>query len=746
MIYTRLQKITLVSLSAFSLCVSAAEDKELDTLWIHGSIENIETLSGSAHSVDADSLEKLNTSDIHEVVSQVPGVYVREEDGYGLRPNIGIRGAASERSQNITLMEDGILIKPAPYAAPAAYYFPNVARMQSIDVFKGPSAVKYGPRTVGGAMNMITRPAIGERNGFIEASYGTDNYRKLHAVYGDKLSDNVNYLIDALYLGSDGFKELDNGGDTGFNRNDVNLRLSWSPEVSGNTQHRFDLKLGFADEDSNETYLGLSEADFAADPTRRYIGSQLDKFTSEHRQIHLFHLAQFENGLDLSTKAYINTFERSWNKFAGFAGPNATLDLGQDTDVLRILNTPGANSRRRELLNLLRGDINSASTGTGTSQLPPNTGLDITNNDREYQSQGIEISARQKIQQGGITHNLETGIRLHYDYVERNQTAKGYAVDNGTLVDNDFRLIKDLNKDESTALALYLMDSMQLTKELRLDLGLRAVDISSEHHDFLNPASNASNDESTVLAGAGIFYQLTPQYGLLAGLHRGYSPAGPGAAGNTADPEESINLEYGVRYASPELSWEAIGFFSDYSNLIGRCRASDPSCGSSSSFNGGSVHVSGLELRGSYEKQLNDSYSLPINFSYTLTQSEFQEGFSSSFNQWGIVSKGDELPYTPEHTARLDVGLSAYSWDSNIAIKYRSEMLETAGTGVALQGVKAEALTTIDWAGNYYVDDQLSFQLKVENIADEIKVVSRRPLGARPNKPRSFVASAKYRF
>lgn len=51
-------------------------------------------------------LKRFDIQDGNTLIQSQPDVFTRQEDGWGLRLNIGFRGTGVNRSSQITLMED----------------------------------------------------------------------------------------------------------------------------------------------------------------------------------------------------------------------------------------------------------------------------------------------------------------------------------------------------------------------------------------------------------------------------------------------------------------------------------------------------------------------------------------------------------------------------------------------------------------------------------------------------------------
>ncbi|MEM7284530.1 MAG: TonB-dependent receptor plug domain-containing protein, partial [Pseudomonadota bacterium] len=267
--------VFLVVCSPSILLAQEVSEPVQEEIVVVGIFEESDRVTGSAHRIGQDLLEEFRHDDINRVLNFVPGVYLREEDGFGLRPNIGLRGGSSDRSQKVTLMEDGVLFSPAAYSAPAAYFFPLTQRMIAVEVFKGPSSIEFGPQTIGGAINLVSAPIPQTTEFELGIAAGSDAYRSAQLRTGGKLGE-FGVLAEFVHIGSDGFKDLDGGGDTGFEKNELSLKIDreLGPGV-------LELRLGYADEVSDETYLGLTEDDFRADSVRRYGASALDRMDWE---------------------------------------------------------------------------------------------------------------------------------------------------------------------------------------------------------------------------------------------------------------------------------------------------------------------------------------------------------------------------------------------------------------------------------------------------------------------------------
>ncbi len=703
-----------------------AYDLRLDTISIIGRAADLPRIAGSAHVVGQSELERNESNDIHDVLGSTPGVYVRGEDGYGLRPNIGLRGANSDRSAKITLMEDGILIAPAPYAAPAAYYFPMPTRLVGVEVFKGAASTRYGPNTIGGAINLKTRPIPYEPEGEVDVSWGVNRTGKVHGHWGGTY-DGLGGMVEAVHLRTRGFKDLDGGGTTGFEKYDTMAKLRYSSDPGNRLFQQIEFKTGFGVEEGGETYLGLTDADFAATPYRRYAASRRDQIRWWHSQGQARYFLARGDLFDVQATVYRNDFSRDWRKLNGFRG---------NADLKQVLAQPD-DGRNAVLAGILRGDQDTATNDEV---------LLIGSNDRRFVAQGLAVLSHWRPTWGEIENEFEFGLRFHHDTIEREHTEEGYLMRGGQLVaEGTPEDTTTRNRGAVFATALHV--HQQLTwRKLMLTPGVRVELIDRSFRNRLDGSGDGDLD-AVVVPGGGASYQVIDPLTVFAGIHKGFSPVSPGQP-DSVEPEESVNYEIGTRLVRGDLYAEAIGFFNDYRNLTGECTQSS-GCDLrllNQQFNGGQVNVAGIELLASQAINFAGGWGLRGDGAYTFTRSEFQTSFSSLNPQFGEVESGDRLPYVPIHQGSLSGLVVVDPVELGMNIAFVGPMRDRAGQGRIPEDERVDGHQVVDAVVRAHIRDRGVIYVTAGNLLDKVYPISRRPYGLRPGRPRHAELGTKISF
>lgn len=702
---------------------------QMEEVRIWGGVRDSLTQTGAPQKVTKESLEAFKYTDVNRALKQAPGIYVREEEGLGLRPNIGLRGTNPDRSKKIVILEDGVLIGPAPYSAPAAYYTPAMNHTESLEIYKGFTAVTYGPNSVGGAINYISRSIQPELRNWIEISGGSFNTFNAKAENSNTTSWG-GYLLNVSRRQSDGFKQIDGGGFAGFYQNDVLGKLRF--DLPGpNGLHNIDIKLGYAKEDSHETYLGLTESDLDTKPERRYRASVKDEMAWEHFTGQLDHNLQLSDSTFLKTSLYRHDFDRSWYR----------LDKFNDSNIpsLREIMLNPSSGNNPLYLDILQGEQDSSALGA-------NGELVIFNNHRTYFSHGIQTQFYDELNLGPFQNSFSLSLRVHQDQIDRDHTYDLYEMTSTQMIQSSSAPQNGAqNKEEALAHLISYKNDLTYDR-YTLTLAGRFEEVDFEFEDRLTSQKTKRSD-SAFIPGIALLGMWTDTFSTKISANKAVTLAGLDPTGKEKR-EEAWNYEAGFTYFkddySPQL--EVLYFLNDYSNLTGTCTSST-GCNSNQldqQFNGGKAVVQGIEARYAQAFQWGKVW-IPIQLNGTWIHAEFDNAFSSSSPEWGTgqVYSGDPLPYVPQWQYNLVVGTQYGDWSQELAIIYQGKMYSQS---VRTDRKEIEAYGIIDWRGNYAFSQQGSVFITADNILNKTYVSSLNPFGYRPGKPQAFGVGLTYTF
>lgn len=667
---------------------------EVPRVEVVGRRDQLRRIPGSASVLDARSLRASRVLSPNEALRKLPGLAVRDEEGFGLRPNIGIRGLNPTRSTKVTLLEDGIPLAYAPYGDNASYYHPPIERYEAVELLKGAGQVLFGPQTIGGLVNYITPAPPARPSGTLTSARGNRGYTASRVRLGGYRA-----LLDYSRKEGDGARD-----HIASVLDDLNLKAVVTPALV--------LRANAFRERSRVTYSGLTQAEFERRGPR-YNPFEHDRFDLDRVGGSATHRLPLGRGALLTTSVYASRFARDWWR--------------QSSSSTDAQGGPGVAAAR------LAGEA-----------LDADTIRSVQGRLREYVTWGIEPRLRWTYALGGASAELLAGARAHVERQDRRQVNGGAAAARtGTLVEDNLR--------RTRAGSAFLAQRIEAGR-WSVTPGVRFEHIRSERADRLPGGARGSDALSRWIPGIGATFSPARTVVAFAGVHGGFAPprtedviTGSGTATDVG-AEESVNLEIGARLEpAPGAEVQVAAFRNDFRRLIAVgsvAGGSTPLAEGEALFVGGEVAARLRHRSGAYARA---AWSwLPVAEQTT----PFRQVVGGAVVAGSAA--GLRQPYAPEHAVTAAVGLEWRGLDGLVeAVHSGGQVADFANTAApSADGQRGRLAAHTVWNATLnaaFGGSGVTAFVSVKNLADRVYIVD-RTRGIQTGAPRTALAGLSYAF
>jgi len=703
------------------MVLSATCKNENDTLKVYN-FSNISIISdktitmssipGSVSLISREQISSANLISGNEILRTISGINIVDEEGAGLRMNLGMRGLDPDRSRTILVLEDGIPISLAPYGEPEMYYTPLIDRMNNIEVLKGSGSIVYGPQTIGGVLNFITKEPPFNSEADFSLSGGSGGFLSSKFSYGTSTSGNG--FISEIY-----HKSVDKIGLTKYDLYDFMVKGKFMVDKSS----YLNVKVGFYDESSNSTYVGITQSMF-----------DNGDYFSEIAPNDLLKIRRYSFSLN---------YQKLINKTMIF---NATAFAYNTNRFWRRQDF----SRTNNISNKTGVVFGDTSVGGGAIYMRNTTG----NRDRAFDVFGIQPCLITEFEIEGVKNEFHIGSRILFEKAsEQRINGTNYYAESGNLVDDEDRL--------GLAISGFIQNRAIISKDFVITPGVRFEYFDYERNIFRISSKDTSirsgRSINEIIPGLGINYNFNNSLSLFAGVHRGFAPPRTKDAitneGTSLDLSAELSWNYEIGFRSFPIDFielEATAYILDFSNQIIPVSESSGHLGFGL-INGGSTLHRGIELslNLNFAKifDLNNNFYVIINS--TISDSKFNSDRFFGNDKTNI--NGNKLPYAPnllisgtifiETKFGLKLNLNATFVDNQFTDELNTEHPSADGTTGEMNSYYLINLTA-----KYELFNNVELFISVKNLTDEIYISSRRPQGIKVGVPRFITAGFDFDF
>jgi Fe(3+) dicitrate transport protein len=608
---------TLIATAVLSLLSGSivAQEASLPKVTVTGTSilpSSVENLPGSFSVMTREQIEARNPFSIIETIREIPGLHVVSEDVAGTHLNIGLRGLNPRRSSRTLLLEDGApTVFFAPYGDPSAHYSTPIERVERIEVLKGSGQILYGPQTMGGMINFVTRPVpTNGTAGSVKITGGNNGYYDGYFNVGTG-NENGGFMVDVLKKRGDGIRT-----EHGFDLQDVALKgqfkISQVQRITG--------KYSNFQEDSRFSETGLTSTEFLS---TRYKGTFVnaadaaERFTMTRNTAQVVHEWDLNSDMKLSTQFYYSQTDRASRRSREF----------EEGGGAYAMNTTDAFAVRP----------------------------------RTYEFFGIEPKLEVKHNTFGMQNQAIFGFRYHEEKIDRKKFDLGVGAIGGlnaAQIENE-RLTANVKALSYYAQNTFFTGDWSFTPGLRLE-DVTSKKVLSDGANFGNVVSTLNTSKLQALPGFGFTWNGLKKSTIFGGIHRGFAPPRPDRDLNSASvlqrvsPELSTTTELGVRSSVLESGYvESTLFNMDISDIVVQ---------SNNIFrNEGKAQHTGFEVAGkiNFGELTGKKNNYYASLSYTnLFIAKFKNSGQvggEGEDGYGSYAAGNRLPYAPKHTLALNL-------------------------------------------------------------------------------------------
>lgn len=657
----------------------------LPTIQVIGSQDDaVSKIPGAAVIVDQEQIQQFVPTSTEDILKRVSGVYVKPEEESAVVANIGMRGISSADYKTL-ILEDGVPVAPGLFVGNGRYYNPRVQRMDSIEVLKGSSALRYGPSNIGGVINYRTKQP--QDGALVDVSIGSwETYKTTVELGGSSPNKDSNFGAILSWAKSDGFM------DKGYEMKDAVIKAG---TAIGDNQW-LGVKFTHYENDANISYRGQFLGEY--DAKKKNNPAPDDWYLTERNSFDINHRWNINADTELQTLVYWSEMNRDYWRY----GTNAAASQAAG----RWIYTDSVNG-----------------------------------NNRAFERVGAETRLVAKHALFNIPSEAEVGLRL------MNEKMDDVTINATRATPRTGTIGKD-TKDTAKSVALYAQNRLDITDQLSVTPGLRIERYEQQREDK-QKSETVKTSNTEVMPGLGVTFQLVPAVQLYGSVYKAFSPAlnGDSLSGmkdQKLDAETAVSWELGLRGQQDVFKYELTAFRMDFDNQIipANSNSDFQSTNGGKTYNQGLESAISVELENGFDVFANLTWVADAQFKgdrYNKNGTlKSKDGDRVPYTPEWVANLGFGYTY-----AGLRTQLSANYMGSQFTDELNTKPIAENTSGFFTG--KIDAYTTVDLTSRYTLNDQVEFYGAIKNLEDKRYIASLRQ-GIYVGPERSFEAGVRYRF